>query len=177
MSSHRASSTALALSLVLLTGALLSFVACSSGGATEAEDGGRDPENVLGIVNSRGEDVQLSIEIAATPQERNAGLSGRTGLDENAGMLFVFQQRGNGFWMKDTTIPLSVAFIGACGDILHIADMEPLSLQLINPDVPYGFGLEVNQGWFARNEIAVGDRVVLPDALLPSACGPATGSR
>ena len=66
-------------------------------------------------------------------------------------MLFVIEQRGPGFWMKDTRIPLTVAFIDACGAILAFTDMEPFSLSLHNTEQPYSFGLEVNQGWFARN--------------------------
>ena len=85
-------------------------------------------------------------------------------------MLFVIPQRGAGFWMKDTLIPLSVAFLGPCGEIVAIADMEPLSPQLHNPDRPYGFGLEVNQGWFSNHGLGVGDKVVLPDGLKPAGC-------
>jgi uncharacterized membrane protein (UPF0127 family) len=158
------------LCLVIAIAVLSSVLAgCSSGDADEADNPTGEP-NSLSILNSRGESVRLSIEIADTAEERNIGLSGRDSLAEDAGMLFVFQQRSNGFWMKDTTIPLSVAFIDTCGEIVAIADMEPLSLELVNPREPYSFGLEVNQGWFRRNAIGVGDQVVLPVGLRPPSC-------
>jgi uncharacterized membrane protein (UPF0127 family) len=85
-------------------------------------------------------------------------------------MLFVIEQRGAGFWMKDTTIPLSVAFIAPCGEIVHIAHMEPLTLQLHSTPLEYRFGLEVNRGWFEAHAIAIGDTVKLPEELRVSGC-------
>jgi uncharacterized membrane protein (UPF0127 family) len=88
----------------------------------------------------------------------------------DVGMLFVLPFRGPGFWMKDTLIPLSVAFIAPCGDIVGMADMQPRSEQLHQSEADYKFGLEVNQGWFTKNGIAIGDKLTLPQHLKQPGC-------
>jgi hypothetical protein len=96
----------------------------------------------------------------------------RESLPEDQGMLFVFEQDANhSFWMKDTTIPLSIAFIEAGGDIIGIRDMQPLDQTLLSPGAPYRYAVEVNQGWFERNDITVGSTVLIADttpAALPT---------
>ena len=126
--------------------------------------------STLTLIDGSGGEHQLSIETADTADERSVGLSNRRSLDPDAGMFFVFENRGLGFWMKDTYIPLSVAFIARCGEIVEIADMEPESLDLHQADANYAFGLEVNQGWFAANDIEIGDRVVIPAAYHDLSC-------
>ncbi len=75
-------------------------------------------------------------------------------------MLFVFPSEGQAaFWMKDTSIPLSIAFIAADGRILETRDMQPLSEELHRPTQPYMYALEVNQGFFRQNGVNAGDRV------------------
>jgi len=150
--------------LAAIVAALLGFAAACGG--SDNEDG----LTTIDVVSSSGQRSTLSIEIADTIQERTTGLSGRTELAEDAGMLFIIPQRGAGFWMKDTLIPLSVAFLGECGEIVHIADMEPQTQNLHNTERPYSFGLEVNQGWFADRGIGVGGSVRLPEDLKLSGC-------
>jgi uncharacterized protein len=114
------------------------------------------------ITTSDGRSVRVDLEIANTPQERAVGLSRRESLQEQVGMLFVWPAEQHGaFWMKDTFIPLSIAFISDDGRIMEIQDMEPLSEELHVPARPYRYALEVNQGFFDRNGIAAGDRVEL----------------
>lgn len=75
-------------------------------------------------------------------------------------MLFVFQQdQGGAFWMKNTLIPLSIAFIAADGSIVDIQDMQPLSEDLHRPSRPYRYALEVNQGFFRDNGLGPDSRV------------------
>lgn len=124
----------------------------------------------MSIATGASTNAYLEVEIADTEPERNVGLSGRSSLGANDGMLFVIPVRGPGFWMKDTTIPLSVAFIGNCGEIVAIADMQPLSLEIHGTDRAYSFGLEVNQGWFGSHGIDVGDKVNLPSEVRPAGC-------
>jgi uncharacterized membrane protein (UPF0127 family) len=157
-----------ALSLCLLL--CLLPAACSGGkpGGPAASTATLTPASgdisTLTLIDSTGRQHSLSIEIADTTQERSAGLSNRQSLAAGTGMLFVFDlsQRGLGFWMKDTSIPLSVAFIDRCGAITDIQDMQPESLDLHQAAGVYAFGLEVNQGWFAQNGIRTGDKVEIP---------------
>src|SRR5215203_5744197 len=118
---------------------------------------------VLTIVNSSGERVPIQVEIADTPEERQTGLMGRSALAEEAGMLFVFDHELIlWFWMKDTLIPLSIAYIDAEGRIVDIQDMQPLD-ETIHPSAePARYALEVNQGFFEGRGVAVGDVVELP---------------
>lgn len=90
------------------------------------------------------------------------GLMYRESLPENAGMLFDFQNDTNsGFWMRNTLIPLSIAFITADGVIVHIEDMDPLTEELHYSPSPYRYAIEGNQGWYTRNDITVGDTVTI----------------
>jgi len=118
---------------------------------------------VLTIVNSSGERVPVQVEIADTPEERQTGLMGRSALAENAGMLFVFdQEQILSFWMKDTLIPLSIAYIDAEGRIVDIQDMQPLDETSHPSAEPAQYALEVNQGFFEGRGVMVGDMVELP---------------
>jgi uncharacterized membrane protein (UPF0127 family) len=121
------------------------------------------PESTLTILNSVGESVEVPVEIADAPDEQQTGLMGRPALAENSGMLFVFndeQQRS--FWMKDTLIPLSIAFIDSQGRIVDIQDMQPLDETPHLSAAPAQYALEVNQGFFTERGIQVGDTVGLP---------------
>lgn len=105
-------------------------------------------------------DQDLHLEIAATPQSMQRGLMFRDSLPEDAGMLFIWpREQPIAMWMKNTYIPLSVAFMDHDFVILNIADMQPLSLQQHPSAGPARYALEVNQGWFARHGIQAGDRL------------------
>ena len=103
----------------------------------------------------------LTAELATTPAARGCGLSQRDKLSQNHGMLFVFpDQRPRNFWMKDTSIPLSIAFLDDSGSIFSIQDMVPMQTATQYPSLqPAKYALEVNQGWFSRHGIEVGDAV------------------
>lgn len=99
-------------------------------------------------------------EIAATPEETSKGLSGRTSLNDGEGMLFVMRSSDrHPFWMRGTTVPLSIAFLAEDGTIREIRDLEPLSEQSIRPETPTRLVLETPQGWFGRKGVGVGTRV------------------
>jgi uncharacterized protein len=111
-----------------------------------------------------GEQV-FRLEIADDPDERAQGLMGREELPENHGMLFVFPDiERRSFWMKDTLIPLSIAYINRHGEILEIHQMEPLSRDPVPSRYPVQYALEVPRGNFERLGIAPGDSIDL-DAL------------
>lgn len=102
----------------------------------------------------------LRAELARTEEEKRTGLMERRRLGENAGMLFVYEREGIwAMWMKNTYIPLSVAFLARDGTILNIEDMEPLSEDTHQAAAPARYALEVNRGWFAKRGIKRGDRV------------------
>ena len=103
----------------------------------------------------------LTVELATTPAARACGLSHRDELPKNHGMLFIYPDlRPISFWMKDTKIPLSIAFLDDSGKIFSIQDMIPVQTDRIyHSSRPASYALEVNQGWFSRNRIDVGDVV------------------
>ena len=108
----------------------------------------------------------MPVEIATTEAEREQGLMNRTSLPEDDGMFFVFpgEQANVGFWMKDTLIPLSVAFADADGRIAAILDMEPCKAdpcKVYDPGAPFVTALEANKGAFDRWGVAVGDHMTL----------------
>ena len=109
---------------------------------------------------------QFDVELAVTPEQRREGLMYRDRLGEREGMLFVFdREQMLTFWMRNTPLPLSIAFIDARGVIVHITDMVPFSEVPVSSQFPARFALEVNRGAFARAGVAVGDLVELPARL------------
>ncbi|MDR3160907.1 MAG: DUF192 domain-containing protein [Spirochaetaceae bacterium] len=109
-----------------------------------------------------GGEVSIRAEIARTDEDRARGLMYRKQLPDGEGMLFVFDRdRILSFWMKDTVIPLSIAFIGYNGRILEIRDMQPRDLSSIRSGRAARYALEVPQGWFDRVGITAGDRLIL----------------
>ncbi len=124
------------------------------------------PTRPLVIRTSGGEEVEVVAEIADDDAERRRGLMQRTELAESAGMLFVFgAEQPLSFWMKDTLIPLSIAYIAADGRIVDIQDMEPLDDEppsYVSAE-PAKYALEVNRGFFAERGVEVGDTVEIPE--------------
>ena len=103
----------------------------------------------------------IESEVADTAEVRRTGLMNRTSLGEFQGMLFVFEKEQQlSFWMKDTTIPLSIAYISKSKVIQEIYDMEPLSQKSIQSRHSVLYALEVNQGFFEAHNIQKGDKVV-----------------
>ena len=103
----------------------------------------------------------LQVEIRDTPSGWRRGLMFRKNLPENQGMLFIFKNSDfHSFWMKNTYIPLSIAFISASKEIVQIDTLLPLdTLNLHFPEKPIKYAIEVNQGWFQHHKIKLGDRV------------------
>jgi uncharacterized membrane protein (UPF0127 family) len=102
----------------------------------------------------------IRAEVADTDETRRLGLMYRTALPESSGMLFVYERPGaHGMWMKNTLVPLSVAFLDADGRILNIEDMAPQTETVHSARGQALWALEMNQGWFAKRGIRPGDRV------------------
>lgn len=117
------------------------------------------------IVTRTGADVVLRVEIARTAADRQRGLMGRRYLAPKAGMLFVYRSDARGgFWMKNTLIPLDIAFADRRGRILRILTMTPCRrdpCRVYDPGVAYRWALEVNARSFRDWNVHVGDRIVL----------------
>ena len=106
----------------------------------------------------------LNIEIAETEEERRIGLMHRKILDKDNGMFFIFESdRKLSFWMKNTYIPLSIAFVSADGIIKEIRDMTPHSLESVVSKNNVRYALEVNKGYFQERNIIEGDKIILPE--------------
>lgn len=102
--------------------------------------------------------AEIEVEIADNTESRRTGLMKRKSMDENHGMLFIFESDQKlSFWMKNTLIPLSIAYIASDGEILEIYDMKPESLRPVESINSVRYALEMNQGWFERNNVAPGD--------------------
>ncbi|MEZ5738781.1 MAG: DUF192 domain-containing protein [Burkholderiaceae bacterium] len=112
---------------------------------------------------------RIHAELANTPETRTIGLMHRPALDLNKGMLFAFERAEvHCFWMKNTPLPLSIAFIDDNGQIVSISDMQPLSEDSHCPPSRVRFALEMEQGWFARKGLAPGTRLRAPGLFPPA---------
>ncbi|MDR1929946.1 MAG: DUF192 domain-containing protein [Treponema sp.] len=138
--------------------ALFLFVNCAAGGREKPQTG--LDLRTLTIERAGGGKVNLEAEIARTDEERSAGLMFRKALPGGRGMLFVFDRdQVLSFWMKNTLIPLSIAFISYDGTIQEIRDMYPQDLSSVHSSRSVRYALEVPQGWFAESGIKAGDLV------------------
>lgn len=156
--------------LTLLCGGALA--ACGSG-EVPAEEAPALPvafDTARIRIASGTDTVPLLVELAATPEQRAFGLMVRPSLPPDAGMLFLYdsiQPETSGFWMFRTRIPLQIAFLDSAGTIRAIRSMAPCdstfarSCPTYPAGVPYRAALEVNEGYFARKGIGVGDRVLI----------------
>jgi uncharacterized membrane protein (UPF0127 family) len=132
----------------------------------------------LSFVSPVGGQAQLHVRVESTEPAREQGLMNITALPADEGDLFTWQDVSpnqnvySPFWMKDTKIPLSIAFVTADGHIAEVQDMQADTTDYHVPRLPYRFAIESNLGWFARNGLTAGSQVNLPGALLP----PPTGS-
>ena len=111
----------------------------------------------------------IRVEVANSEDTRRTGLMFRDALAENQGMLFVYETQGkHAMWMKNTLIPLSVAFIDRSGRIINIEDMQPQTEDAHGARANAAFSLETNQGWFKKRGIKAGDRVQGLERVPPS---------
>lgn len=142
--------------MIFLSGALLlmSTISCSA-----------EPESLkFETVSIEVGGVPLTVEIADTPAKRRRGLMYRETLSDETGMLFVFdEERRPSFWMKNTSLPLSLAYISREGVIREIHHLRPFSEDPVASRRVVLYALEVNQGWFAARGIAAGDVVTIPE--------------
>jgi uncharacterized protein len=118
---------------------------------------------------SFSKEAELDVQVADDDASRERGLMGVTTLPENHGMAFVWDTPTDAtFWMKDTLIPLSIAFVGADGLVTTITEMTPCTAdpcETYGADAPYTTALEANANWFSDHHVAVGDRMTYSPVL------------
>jgi len=114
----------------------------------------------LPIVELKTGIYRIQAELANTPKAREVGLMNRTSMPTNSGMLFIFEQKaGHCFWMNNTKIPLSIAFIADDGKIVNIEEMQAETTNNHCPKVAVRYALEMNKQWFS-------ERVIVPGAFI-----------
>lgn len=102
----------------------------------------------------------IQAELAASPEARERGLMFRKSMPANAGMLFVFEEKaGHCFWMRNTDLPLSIAFLADDGSIVNIEDMKPQTEDNHCPRAAVRYALEMNKGWFAQKGLKPGAKI------------------
>ena len=103
---------------------------------------------------------QIDAQVALNPEQRQIGLMFRKDMPQHEGMIFVFEQPTKQcFWMKNTLLPLTAAFVADDGTIVNLADMKPQTLDAHCSDKPVRYVLEMNQGWFAKKGIKAGSKL------------------
>jgi hypothetical protein len=146
---------------LILAAACLSLPLASCAGKKAVTD---SPNPILTTATLKVGSAQVLAEIARTEVERERGLMFRKTLDDGKGMLFIFDKDDQlAFWMKNTLIPLSLAYIASDGTIRQIAGLEPQSLATVQAERSVRYALEVPKGWFDRAGVRVGDLVRIAD--------------
>jgi uncharacterized membrane protein (UPF0127 family) len=113
---------------------------------------------------------EIDVEIADTPEAREKGLMFRKSMGENEGMLFIFEEaRPQGFWMRNTEIPLAIGFFDEKGELFQVIEMVPATPIDTDPPIYRSskaarYALEMNKGWFAKNKVGPGAKLP-PDFL------------
>lgn len=142
---------------VILPWLALLTVSCMSGSLGSADP--LEAEAMRSIELRIGEKVFL-LEVAEDDRSRHIGLMGRTELSHSEGMLFVYpDERIRAFWMKDTLIPLSLAFVDAAGVIISVHDMRPGSRDPVVSERPAGYVIELALGEFSEAGVVPGDSI------------------
>lgn len=118
------------------------------------------PQTQLPRIELRAGMHRIHAQVAAQFQERQVGLMHRKSMPQNEGMLFVFERPGiQCFWMKDTLLPLTAAFLADDGSIVNLADMKPRDETSHCSTQPVRFVLEMNQGWFQQRNLKAGSQL------------------
>lgn len=137
-----------------LRAATLTAMLCLAGPWAIAQQG---PQLTLPRVALTAGMYRIDAQVAQSPQERQIGLMHRKSMPQHEGMLFVFEEVATQcFWMKNTLLPLTAAFVADDGSIVNLADMQPQSEASHCSQKPVRYVLEMNQGWFAQKGLKAG---------------------
>ncbi len=144
-----------------ITTRLISLVLAISLMAWMAAANAQQPQMNLPRITLQAGMYQIDTQVAQTPDQRSVGLMWRRDMPLHEGMLFVFEQPATHcFWMMNTLIPLTAAFVADDGAIVNLADMQPQTVNSHCSERPVRFVLEMNQGWFAKRGLKAGARLV-----------------
>ncbi|HEY6567314.1 MAG TPA: DUF192 domain-containing protein [Actinomycetota bacterium] len=148
----------------ILIALVLMSTACDGGSHGATQDG---PDHAVVFTSSTGQRSTLQVEVADDDRERAQGLMGVRSLPARSGMAFVFDGTSTGsFWMKDTLLPLSIAFVDEEGTIVGIREMTPCEADpcpTYGVDRGYSMAVEANRGYFAAQDIQIGDMARLEE--------------
>ncbi len=121
------------------------------------------PQMNLPVVQLQAGMHNIRAQVASTGEQRSTGLMHRREMPQHEGMLFVFEQPSQQcFWMKNTLLPLSIAFVADDGTVVNIDEMKPQSLESHCSAKPVRYVLEMNQGWFVKRGIKAGFKLTGP---------------
>jgi uncharacterized membrane protein (UPF0127 family) len=147
--------------MIRKTAAIIGVLVLAACSGNTGDDRDRPPSSVT----FEGTDAVLYVDVADQAEEQRRGLMGVERLPADHGMAFVFEEPvGSTFWMKDTLIPLSIAFIDGKDRVIGVRDMEPCGVDecpSYGVDEPFVLAIEANLGWFDEHGVAAGDRVQL----------------
>ena len=119
-----------------------------------------DPQMNLQRVKLSAGVYQIDAQVALTPEQRQVGLMFRKDMPQHEGMIFVFEQPTQQcFWMKNTLLPLTAAFVADDGTIVNLADMKPQTTDAHCSEKPVRYVLEMNKGWFEKKGIKAGTKL------------------
>jgi uncharacterized protein len=136
--------------------ALLGYTALYATSAT-AQD---EPQLKLARIKLSAGMHQIDTQLAQTPEQRQIGLMWRKEMPQHEGMLFIFEQPSQQcFWMKNTLLPLTAAFVADDGTIVNLEDMKPQTTEPHCSAKPVRYVLEMNKGWFAKKGIKAGSKL------------------
>ncbi|MEY5097800.1 MAG: hypothetical protein RJA36_519 [Pseudomonadota bacterium] len=139
----------------------LSLLAAALAATTVAPTQAQQPQTQLPRTRLQAGMHLIDAQVALTPEQQNTGLMWRRSMPANEGMLFVFERSGvQCFWMKNTLLPLTAAFLADDGTIVNLANMQPQSEESHCSARPVRFVLEMHQGWFAKRGMHAGQKLI-----------------
>jgi uncharacterized protein len=141
------------------TFSLLALLTYAAGYATSAS-AQDEPQMKLQRIKLSAGMHQIDTQLAQTPEQRQIGLMWRKEMPQHEGMLFIFEQPSQQcFWMKNTLLPLTAAFVADDGTIVNLEDMKPQTTEPHCSAKPVRYVLEMNKGWFAKKGIKAGSKL------------------
>lgn len=158
---------------LFLEGGQFARTGAKTGAVVKPPDGLKPEERAA--ITFKGKEGTAYVEVALTEDEQRRGLMFRDRMSADDGMIFKYPEERpaiKGHYMKNTRIPLTIAYVNEAGVIVTLADLKPLDDTNIPATAPWSYALEMNLGWFARHGIAEGDRLIIPGEIRSASAKP-----